>query len=66
MEKRTYRIRTYKTGDEEQIAAIHPSMHAIHNDRDLGVEYWTWKNKLSPKLLKQLICSSDLITDDVA
>jgi len=55
MEKRNYRIRTYREGDEEKIVEMHPSMRAIDRDRELGIEYWTWRNKLSPYFDPSLI-----------
>lgn len=46
--QRSYRIRTYREGDEEEIAAMLPKVRSIERDRGLGIEYWTWLNKLSP------------------
>jgi len=54
-EKRDYRIRTYTEGDEKKIIEMHPSMQAIDRDRGLGIEYWTWRNKLSPYFDPSLI-----------
>ena len=48
MKQRSYRIRTYKDGDGKKIAEMLPGMRAIDRDRQLGFEYWTWLNKLSP------------------
>jgi len=53
--KRNYRIRTYREGDEEEIVEMHPSLRAIDRDRELGIEYWTWRNKLSPYFDPSLI-----------
>jgi predicted N-acetyltransferase YhbS len=55
MKKRNYRIRTYREGDEKKIVEMLPSMRVIDRDRELGIEYWTWKNKLSPYFDPSLI-----------
>lgn len=43
MRERNYIIRTYREGDEEGIVEMHRS-----SNRELDMEHWTWKNKLSP------------------
>jgi len=58
-EEGNFIVRTYKEHDEDQIVEMHPTMRAINRDRSLGLEYWTWKNRLSPYFDPSLIIVAD-------
>lgn len=44
MRERNYIIRTYREGDEEGIV----EMYRNGSSREIDIEHWTWRNKLSP------------------